>query len=435
MASLLNFILHHTPILYLTQSVWRDEAFSILLSQKPLWETLPKLTFEPPLYYILLHFWIKIFGSSEIAVRSLSLLGFSLSILLVILWSEKRFRNHWLSWYVPLFFFLNPMLLYYAFEVRAYGWYIFFITASSFAYSEKRWKWYAISGILGFYTHVYMGILIGVQTLHHILTERHALMKMFRDPMIRALGIIGIFTIPWLIRIFFDLTKLRNSWYFPVDAQLVRSVLGNLFVGYEGTPGGYWGYTAILSILFLVLCLVAWRSPHHKNSTRYFILASTLSPLFVIGISLIKPLFVNRYVIFITVSEICVIAFALEQIKPSIVQKLLAGLLLCFVVFINLWYPSKHPKLPIRATINEIETLKQPTDLIFANSPLIFFETIYYSKNKNSVYLYNPSGSAFPWYVGDIIVSDSQMRDKLSRYPIRSFVVNEDGTYDVRYDL
>ena len=124
---MLNWFLTHSPILYFTQSLWRDEVFSIFLAQQPLSVFLPKLSFEPPLYYILLHFWIKFFGTSEIAVRSLSLLGFSLSVIVIIHWAEKLFRSHWLSWGLPVVFFINPMLFYYAFEVRTYGWYILFI--------------------------------------------------------------------------------------------------------------------------------------------------------------------------------------------------------------------------------------------------------------------------------------------------------------------
>ncbi len=129
-----DFVLNHSPLLYFTQSIWRDEAFSVLVAQKPLAAIIPKFTFEPPLYYIFLHFWIKIFGTSEIAIRSLSLLGFILATIVVIHFAEKLFRKHWLSWFLPLLFFLNPMLLYYAFEVRAYGWYMFFIVLSMYAF-------------------------------------------------------------------------------------------------------------------------------------------------------------------------------------------------------------------------------------------------------------------------------------------------------------
>jgi uncharacterized membrane protein len=137
---MINFLFTNTPLFYFVQSFWRDEAFSVLLAEHPLFVIFTKTTFEPPVYYTLLHFWIKIFGTSEIAVRSLSLLGFTLATIVIIEWSHKLFKSHWLSLFTPFFFFFNPMLLYYAFEARVYGWYIFFATLSLFAYDQKKWR-------------------------------------------------------------------------------------------------------------------------------------------------------------------------------------------------------------------------------------------------------------------------------------------------------
>src|SRR3989344_749914 len=147
-----TWLLAHSPLLYFTQSVWRDEAFSILAAQRPLSFIFTNLGIEPPLYYLLLHFWMKLFGTSEIAARSLSFLGFGFATVIIIYWAEKLFKRHWLSWYLPLIFFVNPMLLYYAFEVRTYGWFMFFATLSIYSYATKRWKWYVLSSVLAFYT-------------------------------------------------------------------------------------------------------------------------------------------------------------------------------------------------------------------------------------------------------------------------------------------
>jgi len=89
---MLNFLTHYTPLFYLVQSLWRDEAFSILLSERsPLW-FITKV-FDPPLYYILLHYWMKIFGESEIATRSLSILGFALATVVVIYGQKNYSKN------------------------------------------------------------------------------------------------------------------------------------------------------------------------------------------------------------------------------------------------------------------------------------------------------------------------------------------------------
>ena len=417
-----NWLLAHTPLLYFTQSLWRDEAFSVLVAQKPIQFLFTKLTFEPPVYYLLLHFWMKIFGSSEIAIRSLSLLGFTLATCVVIVWAEKLFKKHFLSWVLPLFFFLNPMLLYYAFEVRTYAWFTFFTTM--YMYMEKKWTGFAVASVLGFYTHTYFIFVSVVTGLHYLITLKKR-KKFFSQQPTKSFIAIFLLIAPWLIKIAMEMGRLKSSWYSPVDFHLVKSVLGNMFIGYEGTPWYLWNYTAILSVILVSLFLLA------RN--LFFILMATVPLAIVLGVSLFKPLFVNRYLIPVTVAEVFLVALAIARIKPKIFQIAITSLFLLALLLFNSWYPKEHQKLNIRATIMEVNTLMDQDDVILAQSPLIFFESIYYSKDPSRVFLYNPDNSPFPWYVGDAIVSQSQITRDLPSYPIRAYLIYENGSYDMAY--
>lgn len=422
-----NFLLYHTPLLYFTQSVWRDEAFSILLAQQSPWYFIPKLSFEPPVYYLLLHWWMKLFGTSEIAVRSLSLLGFVLATVVVIEWAGKLFKKHWLSWFLPVFFFFNPMLLYYAFEIRAYGWYTFFAVASMYAYMEKRFWLYILTTTLGIYTHTYMIIVPIVQVLHFVFVHR-------KNQFWRAFALAGILVSPWLVKVVVDLPRLNESWYYPVDWQLVTSVLGNIFLGYEGTPAGLWQFTAKASLVFIgISAFVMWHKKYRTRNSFFFLLAFV--PLVaIISISFFKPLFVNRYLIPSTIAQVFLIVFAIELVRDKLLQKLTAAVLLLFVIGFNLWYPSRHAKKDIRGTIYEINALAGPRDVILTDSPLILFETFYYSTNPSRVYWYNPEGEAFPWYIGDILFSSKQVARELPPYPIRAFIIQRDASFEITYN-
>ena len=59
-----------------------DEPFSIFYAQQDIGEFLPFLNQgnNPPLHFILLHYWINLFGISSFSVRSLSLLFSILTI-------------------------------------------------------------------------------------------------------------------------------------------------------------------------------------------------------------------------------------------------------------------------------------------------------------------------------------------------------------------
>jgi len=439
MQTILHALINHSPLLYFTQSLWRDEAFSILFSERSISSFL-HVTFEPPLFYFLLHFWMKLFGNSEIAARSLSLFAFTCTTAIVIYWAEKLFRKHWLSWYLPLFFFLNPTLLYYAFEIRAYAWYVLFTVLSLYAYSEKKWKLYTISTVLGLYTHTYMVIVPAVQALHYLLTHKKIFIpfhwkKYIHEPFVQAIACITLLYGPWLIKVMLEFGRLKESWYFPVDLHLIYSVLGNVFLGYEGTPWYLWGTTAILSAILLGIFSYALKESSTRTRNSLFFLLIMVPLITVIGISFYKPLFVNRYVIPVTIAQVFLIVFALQNIHNKIVQKIFAACLLLFVIGFNIWYPDKHAKLDIRTPVLEVNSIMSKQDVILVETPLLFFETIYYSKDRSRVYLYNPSGSAFPWFVGDAIFSNNQMVSEIPTYPIRAFIIKPDGTYEMAYNV
>jgi len=69
------------------QSLWLDEVISIQVAQKGPADIIEKLKTDshPPLFYFILHVWMKLFGSGEAAVRALPAL-FGLLLLPVLYW-------------------------------------------------------------------------------------------------------------------------------------------------------------------------------------------------------------------------------------------------------------------------------------------------------------------------------------------------------------
>ena len=433
----MEFLLHYTPILYFTQSFWRDEAFSVLLAIRPLSEAL-KLTFEPPLYYFGLHFWILLFGTTEIAVRSFSLLAHVITTYILIIWGEKLFKKNWLSWYLPVFFFLNPMLLYYAFEARAYALYVLFAVASLFCYSEKKWALFIASTTLGLYTHAYMVFVPFVIALHFALSNyrafsKHNLNKYIHNPFIKSLTAIFILFTPWLIKLSGDIPKLKQSWYFPVDFHLIKSVLANIFVGFEGTPDFLWPTTAKLSaLLFCIFVFALLSRKNLKRNLLYFLLV--FFPLTVVlGISYFKPLFVNRYVIPSVIAQVFLIVFALENIQNSMLRKISGGIILVSTILFTFWYPAYNKKPDVRKNLLQVRALAGSQDVIMVDDALLLYEAMYYLPKTTTIYWYNPKNYGFPWYIGDTIYSTSQSINSIPLYPKRAFIVRIDGTYDISY--
>jgi mannosyltransferase len=102
--------------------LWLDEALTVDIARKPL-SQLPNLLKHdgaPPLYYVLLHYWISLFGQSNDAVRSLS--GVISVLTLPVAWlCGKRFGGRATAWTLLVLVASAPFAVYYATESRMYS--------------------------------------------------------------------------------------------------------------------------------------------------------------------------------------------------------------------------------------------------------------------------------------------------------------------------
>ena len=102
--------------------LWLDEALTVDVARLPLHELPNALKHDgaPPLYYVLLHFWISLFGQSDDAVRSLS--GVFAVLTLPVAWlCGKRFGGRATAWTMLVLLASAPFAVYYATESRMYS--------------------------------------------------------------------------------------------------------------------------------------------------------------------------------------------------------------------------------------------------------------------------------------------------------------------------
>ncbi len=101
--------------------LWRDEALSVNIARLPLGDIPAALRLDghPPLYYVLLHGWMEIFGESDAAVRAMSAL---FSIFTVpLLWWTLRPRGEQVAWVAAGLLAASPFAIRYATEARMYS--------------------------------------------------------------------------------------------------------------------------------------------------------------------------------------------------------------------------------------------------------------------------------------------------------------------------
>lgn len=109
------------------KTLWLDEAFSLWVARHDLptlFAWLTQIDHHPPLYYALLHFWVRWFGDSAEAIRSLSALTSTLAIP-VFAWGTRRLAGAQVGAQVgmvaALLLAISPFHLRYAQETRMYG--------------------------------------------------------------------------------------------------------------------------------------------------------------------------------------------------------------------------------------------------------------------------------------------------------------------------
>lgn len=424
--SIITFLMTHTPLLYFTQSLWRDEAFSVLVATPGGWETI-KLTaadYNPPLYYLTLNLWMKIFGSSEISIRSLSLIFFVCLLFVVFKFSQKLFKGKW-PFIATLLFAVNPLLVYYGFEARMYSLYAFLITASMYFFYINKWKPYWLVTTLALYTHPFTVFVPLTQGLYLLINK-----KLTKQLLLKML-VPFFFYLPWILVIIKQFSRSRDMWIYPVDFNLVTSVLGNLFIGFDGTPWFLWKYTKIISLLMMLVFLIGLRKKANLKKNSLFYLWIFFPLITVLGISFFKPIFVNRYVISVTVAEIFLLLICINRLPSKILRRLLMSFFFSLSVFFLFFLPKYIKKVDIRSTFQAVNKLARKDDLVYAKSPLVFFESTYYFQDKKRVFLYNPDYVRLPGFLGTVLMPPSKNAATFPVFPGRVFMIYENGDYQL----
>jgi len=174
-------------------SLWGDEAFAAVLAQHLPLEIIAKVAKDtsPPLYYLFLHFWMRLFGTSEIAIRALSFSFFLLTCFFIYLIGKKLFgqKTGILAAALSL---VNPFLFHYAFEGRMYALLVLACTASIYFYLKKSWFWYIVATLAALYTHHFALLVIAVQGIWFLISVFQKKKRFFSNSF-WAFLIVGLF--------------------------------------------------------------------------------------------------------------------------------------------------------------------------------------------------------------------------------------------------
>jgi len=152
------------------QSLWSDEGNSAALALRSLaqiaWDAGHDI--HPPLYYWLLHFWVRAAGSTEFGLRSLSALSSMVVVALTYVLGTRLYgRSVGLA--AAFASALSPFQVYYSQEARMYI--LLALLGATSVYTllrylgSEEWTWlvgFVLSSAAGFYTHYSFPLIWGM---------------------------------------------------------------------------------------------------------------------------------------------------------------------------------------------------------------------------------------------------------------------------------
>jgi mannosyltransferase len=103
-------------------SLWLDESLSVNIAELPVGDIFSWLRHDghPPLYYLILHGWMEVFGSADASVRALSGV-FGLLTLPLAYIAGRRLGGSLLGWLTVTVFALSAFMVRYSSEARMYS--------------------------------------------------------------------------------------------------------------------------------------------------------------------------------------------------------------------------------------------------------------------------------------------------------------------------
>jgi mannosyltransferase len=318
----MTFLTQHTVIKFLVEGLWRDEAFSWAMASRG-WGLLPLTArdFNPPLYYLLLAGWMQLVGSSELALRSLSVVFFVGTLLvtwrfMVDLLDVPR-RRAWL--YLALIA-CNPMLLYYAVEARMYSLVALLAATSFYAWLAQRPVLYVISTAAGLYTHYFIVLVLVCQVLGTTLAGRFGDLRR----RIAMLALPLLLLAPWVFAtLWLKEDGGREFWVETPGWRSIFHLVTSVYTGHDESfslidrPERWLFALGLLPIVLWSLWTAAVRGVR-RDVVLGTALWALLPPAIVLLTSFVKPVFVPRYLIFSSVGLLLLFVGGLERARPRV---------------------------------------------------------------------------------------------------------------------
>lgn len=371
-------------LLLITQDqLWMDEAYSVIISRRELARIIQEIPGigSPPFYNFLLHFWIKLFGESELTLRILSAF-FGICFIILIYNIGKSWFNKSIGLIACGIASVNAIHIFYSQQARTYSLLIFlsllsahFLYLCLIKYRKSAWIGYIATTSLLLYSHNWSLFLLPVPYVYLILSNSYK--NNFKPLILAQLSILLIYS-PFLPCLFEQSFSGSSAWisYFWEKLNPLFALLKSFeifFMGGEFLTFGEIPFGRIVPGLLLLFILIYAFSPSHpkeKNkeskNTFLFLLCYTLIPLLIPYLfSIYRPLYIpGRYDTIVFGGFFLLLAIGFFKMPKRIFAFALSAFILLSLLNLYGFYFKRTPRHENKNMALFLKENARPNDLI-----------------------------------------------------------------------
>lgn len=383
------------------QSLRGDEGLTYVYGGRSLPEMIEIVTVtspHPPLYYALMHVWMRLAGSSEFALRFPSVLT---STLLVAAAAQlgRALGGARLGLLVGLLATINPYQVFYAQDARSYPlitalgalstWWLWHALHTG---RRRAWAVYGALLVLFMYTHYYFFLIVAFQALFVAWYTWRTRCRPFA--FLAAVGLAGLLYLPWLVVSWQLISSYKGAGERPdLLAAVVRPLLA--FAGGQLLHAP-WSWLNGVSMAGLIGLGAAGLWRFRRSAALLTGLYLIVPMLAVYAASRFKSVFDERYLILASPAFLILAAAGIQQmarhkvglpLRPVLVGALTVGLLSSGGLALGNYYfdPEFAKSPPWSDALAYIARKARPGDALVYTAPLP--PILYYNAERLPAYL------------------------------------------------
>ncbi len=367
------------------ESLWVDEIATAKLIKEQsctaLWQKILHEEISPPLYFVMLWGWSRLWGLSEWGMRSFSAAMGSIALILFLRLGRLLLPPPW-QWKAVLLFALSPMLVAASQEARMYALLLVLWLWGMIALwqglegNERAVQWSVIPLTLALYTHPYGGFLL----LLWISAVGLYAQRRKRWRLLRPAVIAGLLFLPWLFHWYewmLDGRLAQKHWIAPLSWKALVG-LALLFAGWvppfpkdlEVVVQGInlvWSIAVALSagILWGAVAVSVGRVRTGRDRSTALLHLWLWLPLVLVALFSLTwmPLWVHRYFIGLYPAALLLTVVGFTRLSERTSRWLFAALSLALVVLLLRLFAEPH-KEQWREAVQMIEEQAQSGDAV-----------------------------------------------------------------------